>query len=168
MYIIITLILLHMSLFCFQVPVYVIEYENRHFRPDVHVRFHSSDQKSDQIRTYLWPALREGISGPCVQKGVVITWVFCERRFYETNKNDIIKFYWHVSDRWIIPAIFYILCNNKQFYTWFHIERISRFYSWISYLMSLSWSNLVVVVKQLLVSVRLKIAANNDILFFKL
>ena len=57
----------------FQVPVYVIEYENRHFRPDVHVRFHSSDQKSDQIRTYLWPALREGTNGPCVQKGVVIT-----------------------------------------------------------------------------------------------
>jgi len=56
-----------------QVPSYVIEYENRHFRPDLHVRFHSSDAKFDQIRTYLWPALREGKDGPCVQKGVVIT-----------------------------------------------------------------------------------------------
>ena len=56
-----------------QVPVYVIEYENRNFRPDLHVRHHTSDAKFDQIRTYLWPALREGKDGPCVQKGVVIT-----------------------------------------------------------------------------------------------
>ncbi|QQP49079.1 Putative LOC100162944, partial [Caligus rogercresseyi] len=37
--------------------------------PDCHVRYHSSDQDSDQIKTYLWPALFEGKNGPCVQKG---------------------------------------------------------------------------------------------------
>ena len=57
----------------FQVPVYTIEYENRNFRPDLHVRFHSSDPENETIRTYLWPALLEGKDGPCVQKGVVVT-----------------------------------------------------------------------------------------------
>lgn len=56
-----------------QVPVYVIEYEARQFRPDLHVRYHNSDPESETIKTYLWPALLEGQNGPCVQKGVVIT-----------------------------------------------------------------------------------------------
>lgn len=56
-----------------QVPNYVVEYENRKFQPDLHVRFHSSKTDSDLIQTYLWPALLEGENGPCVQKGVVIT-----------------------------------------------------------------------------------------------
>ncbi|GLG95209.1 Uncharacterized protein GBIM_02240, partial [Gryllus bimaculatus] len=56
-----------------QTPPYVLEYEQRMLRKDVHVRFHSSNQESDQIRTYLWPALLEGTGGPCVHKAVVIT-----------------------------------------------------------------------------------------------
>lgn len=56
-----------------QVPVYVIEYEARQYRPDLHVRYHASDSEADTIKTYLWPALLEGQNGPCVQKGVVIT-----------------------------------------------------------------------------------------------
>ena len=56
-----------------QLPAYCIEYETRNYQPDLHVRFHSSNTSSDTINTYLWPALREGPTGPCVQKGVVIT-----------------------------------------------------------------------------------------------
>lgn len=56
-----------------QTPAYTIEYETRSYRPDLHVRFHSSDTGSSNIETYLWPSLIEGTDGPCVQKGVVIT-----------------------------------------------------------------------------------------------
>ncbi|KAG8226320.1 hypothetical protein J437_LFUL011433 [Ladona fulva] len=57
-----------------QSPPYVLEYEQRTLRKDMHIRFHSSDQNSDRIRSYLWPALLEGgQNGPCVHKGVVIT-----------------------------------------------------------------------------------------------
>jgi len=56
-----------------QTPAYCIEYETRNYQADLHVRFHSSDTASNTINTYLWPALREGTTGPCVQKGVVIT-----------------------------------------------------------------------------------------------
>ena len=56
-----------------QLPAYCIEYETRNYQADLHVRFHSSDTASTTINTYLWPALREGQAGPCVQKGVVIT-----------------------------------------------------------------------------------------------
>lgn len=56
-----------------QVPSYVIEYEERQFRNDLHVRFHLARPENDLIQTYLWPALLEGENGPCVQKGVVIT-----------------------------------------------------------------------------------------------
>ncbi|CAL1291997.1 unnamed protein product [Larinioides sclopetarius] len=56
-----------------QSPPFMIEYEGRVFRKDLHVRFHSSNQESDHIKTYLWPTLLEGRNGPCVHKGVVIT-----------------------------------------------------------------------------------------------
>ncbi|XP_076368858.1 uncharacterized protein LOC143256068 [Tachypleus tridentatus] len=56
-----------------QSPPFVIDYESRVFRRDMHVRFHSSNQESNQVKTYLWPSLLEGVSGPCVHKGVVIT-----------------------------------------------------------------------------------------------
>ena len=56
-----------------QTPTYVLEYEQRLFRRDVHVRFHSSSTDSEDIRTYLWPALLEGAGGPCVHKAVVLT-----------------------------------------------------------------------------------------------
>ncbi|PSN48173.1 hypothetical protein C0J52_08733 [Blattella germanica] len=56
-----------------QSPPFMLEYEQRTLRRDVHVRFHSSNPESDQIRTYLWPALLEGAGGPCVHKAVVIT-----------------------------------------------------------------------------------------------
>lgn len=58
---------------CNQTPPFSIEYETRTFRRDMHVRFHSSNQDSDQIKTYLWPALLEKDKGPCVHKGVVVT-----------------------------------------------------------------------------------------------
>ncbi|RWS03371.1 uncharacterized protein B4U79_12865 [Dinothrombium tinctorium] len=57
-----------------QTPPFVIEYETRYFRRDMHIRFHTSNQDSDVIKTYLWPALlEEGANGACVHKGVVIT-----------------------------------------------------------------------------------------------
>lgn len=58
-----------------QSPPFILEYEQRTLRRDVHVRFHSSNPESEQIRTYLWPALLEGVGGPCVHKAVVITWL---------------------------------------------------------------------------------------------
>lgn len=55
-------------------PPYIIEYENRTFNHEMHVRFHTSDQDSNLIKTYLWPCLIEGKpNGACVHKGVVIT-----------------------------------------------------------------------------------------------
>ena len=54
-------------------PPYVIEYETRTFVPDRHVRFHASNPGEQSIRTYLWPALMEGKTGPCVHKAVVLT-----------------------------------------------------------------------------------------------
>ena len=72
-------------------------YEERQFQSEMHVRFHSSVETStavrytddlknetlfnyestrtpcSQVRTYLWPALREGRQGPVVHKAVVIT-----------------------------------------------------------------------------------------------
>jgi hypothetical protein len=56
-----------------QSPGYCIEYETRRYRAELHVRFHSSDLASHTISTYLWPALLQGPTGPCLQKGVVIT-----------------------------------------------------------------------------------------------
>ncbi|XP_065210500.1 uncharacterized protein LOC135838697 [Planococcus citri] len=56
-----------------QTPCYVLEYEQRIYRQDVHVRFHTSKNDNDQIRTYLWPALLEGHGGACVHKAVVLT-----------------------------------------------------------------------------------------------
>uniref|UniRef100_A0A0K8SKS7 Mitochondria-eating protein n=1 Tax=Lygus hesperus TaxID=30085 RepID=A0A0K8SKS7_LYGHE len=52
---------------------YTLEYEERVFRRELHVRFHSSDGESSTIRTYLWPALLESPSGTCVYKAVVLT-----------------------------------------------------------------------------------------------
>ena len=60
-------------MFLFQSPGYSIEYETRRFKPEMHVRFHSSDLAASTISTYLWPALLETSSGACLQKGVVIT-----------------------------------------------------------------------------------------------
>ncbi|XP_076373021.1 uncharacterized protein LOC143257880 [Tachypleus tridentatus] len=56
-----------------QTPPFVIDYQTRTFNSNLHVRFHSSNQDSDQIKTYLWPSLLEGTNGPCVHRGVVIT-----------------------------------------------------------------------------------------------
>lgn len=56
-----------------QRPQYVLDYEGRTFQPDLHTRYHISDPSEDAIKTYLWPALRHGSGGPCVQKAVVIT-----------------------------------------------------------------------------------------------
>jgi len=59
--------------FVTQVPSYGIDYESRTFRPDCHVRSHRADEEAAVVRTYLWPALREGKNGPVVHKAVVIT-----------------------------------------------------------------------------------------------
>ena len=57
-----------------QVPQYAISYEERAFQPDLHVRYpHLSCPTADAVKTYLWPALREGRDGPCVHKAVVVT-----------------------------------------------------------------------------------------------
>ncbi|XP_054709547.1 uncharacterized protein LOC129219246 [Uloborus diversus] len=56
-----------------QNPAYFLDYETRTFRRDMHVRFHTSNQNSDTIKSYLWPTLTEGENGPCVHKGVVLT-----------------------------------------------------------------------------------------------
>lgn len=57
-----------------QNPPFLIMYDARQFHPDLHVRFHTSDPESVTIKNFLWPALTEGYNGPCVYKGVVITW----------------------------------------------------------------------------------------------
>ncbi|OXA57094.1 Mitochondria-eating protein [Folsomia candida] len=54
-------------------PPCILDYETRAFSRTTHVRFHSSDQSSEIIKTYLWPALIEGGNGICIHKGVVIT-----------------------------------------------------------------------------------------------
>nr|XP_022918602.1 uncharacterized protein LOC111427609 [Onthophagus taurus] len=41
------------------------------FRPDLHLKHHSSDRTSDNVKCYLWPALIQ--SGNCVHKAVVVT-----------------------------------------------------------------------------------------------
>ncbi|XP_055929766.1 uncharacterized protein LOC129960380 [Argiope bruennichi] len=56
-----------------QNPPYVIDYETRTFRKDMHMRFHTSNQASNIIKSYLWPTLMEGENGPCVHRGVVLT-----------------------------------------------------------------------------------------------
>ncbi|CAB4065074.1 unnamed protein product [Lepeophtheirus salmonis] len=56
-----------------QIPKYDIDYEDRVFCSDLHVRHHTSSSHEETIKTYLWPALREGKNGPCVFKAVVIT-----------------------------------------------------------------------------------------------
>lgn len=52
---------------------FVLEFETRAFNRELHVRFHTSDHRSERIRTYLWPALLQAPRGPCVHKGVVVT-----------------------------------------------------------------------------------------------
>ncbi|XP_014282094.1 uncharacterized protein [Halyomorpha halys] len=52
---------------------YTLEYEERVFRRDMHVRFHSANPDNTSIRTYLWPALIEAPGGNCVYKAVVLT-----------------------------------------------------------------------------------------------
>ena len=55
-------------------PQYVISYDERVFQPDLHVRYpHLSCPTADSVKTYLWPALREGKDGPCVHKAVIVT-----------------------------------------------------------------------------------------------
>lgn len=52
---------------------FALEFETRAFRRELHVRFHTSDHRSERIRTYLWPALLQAPRGACVHKGVVVT-----------------------------------------------------------------------------------------------
>lgn len=56
-----------------QNPPFVIDYESKVFNADLHVRFHTSDAESPEIKSVLWPILLEGAGGPCVAKGVVLT-----------------------------------------------------------------------------------------------
>ena len=62
---------------------------------EIDFRFHSSDTRSATISTYLWPALREGVQGPCVQKGVVITWPGNGEKM---EKNGIKLRSWTIKD----------------------------------------------------------------------
>ena len=62
------------NLICiWQTPPCVLEFETREFLREMHVRFHSSDQDSNVVKTYLWPALVRAHDGTCLHKGVVIT-----------------------------------------------------------------------------------------------
>jgi len=54
-----------------QTPAYSIEYEERQFRGDVHVRHHSSQANTNTVRTYIWPALLLGTA--VLSKAVVVT-----------------------------------------------------------------------------------------------
>lgn len=56
-----------------QNPPLIVDYESRHFDPSLHVRFHTSDPDSTEIKCVLWPMLTEGDGGVCVYRGVVIT-----------------------------------------------------------------------------------------------
>uniref|UniRef100_T1IEX4 Mitochondria-eating protein n=1 Tax=Rhodnius prolixus TaxID=13249 RepID=T1IEX4_RHOPR len=56
-----------------QATGYCLEYEERIFRRELHVRLHSADTECNTIRTYLWPALLESPGGNCVYKAVVLT-----------------------------------------------------------------------------------------------
>ena len=56
-----------------QNPPLVVDYESRQFDPSLHVRFHTSDPDSTDIKCVLWPMLTEGEGGVCVYRGVVIT-----------------------------------------------------------------------------------------------
>ena len=55
----------------FQTPAYSIEYEERQFRPEVHVRHHSSHSNTLTVRTYIWPALLR--DKEVLSKAVVVT-----------------------------------------------------------------------------------------------
>jgi hypothetical protein len=56
-----------------QKPPLVVDYESRQFNAATHVRFHTSDAESDEVKTVLWPMLTEGDGGVCVYRGVVVT-----------------------------------------------------------------------------------------------
>ena len=60
---------------CVQRLPYTISYESQTFDDGVHTRFHTSDADSEQIKSYLWPALVDA-QGVCVSRAVVITWPF--------------------------------------------------------------------------------------------
>ena len=57
---------------CVQRLPYTISYESQTFNDGVHTRFHTSDADSEQIKSYLWPALVDA-QGVCVSRAVVIT-----------------------------------------------------------------------------------------------
>jgi len=56
-----------------QNPPLIVDYESRQFDPSLHVRFHTSDPDTTEIKCVLWPMLTEGDGGICVYRGVVIT-----------------------------------------------------------------------------------------------
>lgn len=57
-----------------QNPPFVLDYKARAFSPEAHTRFHTSNPDCDQIKSFLWPTLREASeAGPCVYKGIVVT-----------------------------------------------------------------------------------------------
>jgi len=56
-----------------QNPPCKLEFDCQQFKPDRHVRFHSSNGDSETVRQYIWPALLDSKTGTCYQKGVVIT-----------------------------------------------------------------------------------------------
>jgi hypothetical protein len=56
-----------------QNPPLVVDYESKRFDASMHVRFHTSDPDSVDIKCVLWPVLTEGEGGVCVYRGVVVT-----------------------------------------------------------------------------------------------
>nr|XP_039272438.1 uncharacterized protein LOC120346698 [Styela clava] len=64
----------HLSwLLSVQTPPFTIEYDAAYFDDSRHERFHTSDNASNEITSFLWPSLLVKESGKCYSKGIVIT-----------------------------------------------------------------------------------------------
>ncbi|XP_067934204.1 uncharacterized protein [Watersipora subatra] len=58
---------------CVQNPPCHLEFDCKRFSSNKHVRFHSSNGDSDQVKSYIWPALLDSKTGACLYKGTLLT-----------------------------------------------------------------------------------------------
>ena len=75
-----------------QTPPLVIQYDSKLFKEESHTRFHSSDPESNLVKSVLWPGLLEGENGPCLAKGVVITWYFCSNFEAKLQRASVVLY----------------------------------------------------------------------------
>lgn len=59
--------------FVLQKPKFILKHEIAELNPRILRRYHSSDENSNSIKCLIWPALTEGVDGPCLFKGYVVT-----------------------------------------------------------------------------------------------